>query len=139
MHSKSFFLPVIALILPVALAVRVTYDKFYDNASQDLEALACANGQHGLEPLGYKTLGSLPSFPNVGGAAAVSGFNSPSCGSCWQLTFNGTSINVLAVDHATEGFNISFAALNALTKGQGLSLDEIDAEVQEVQRAECGL
>ncbi|KAH9887582.1 immunomodulatory protein [Cubamyces lactineus] len=139
MQLKSFRLPAIALFLPAALAVRVSFNEFYDNASQDIEALACADGDHGFEPLGYKTLGSLPGFPNVGGAAVVAGFNSPNCGSCWQLTYNGTSINVLAVDYASEGFNISLEALDELTKGQGILLEVIEAEVQEVQRTECGL
>ncbi|KAI0332892.1 Cerato-platanin [Cubamyces sp. BRFM 1775] len=139
MHLSTFFLSTITLLLPAALAVRVTYDELYDNASQDIEALTCADGSNGLETLGYTTLGSLPSFPNVGGAAAVTGFNSPNCGSCWQLTYNGTSINVLAVDHAAEGFVLSLEALNTLTNGQGLELDLVEAEVQEVQRSQCGL
>ncbi|KAI0329935.1 Cerato-platanin [Cubamyces sp. BRFM 1775] len=136
MQLKALFLPAIALFFPTALAVRVTYDRFYDNPSQDIESLACSGGSHGLEPLGYKTLGSLPDFPYVGGAAAVAGFNSPNCGSCWQLTYNGTSLNILVVDHASEGFNISLEAFETLTLGV---LDTIDAEVQEVQRTQCGL
>ncbi|KAH9886031.1 Asp f 13-like protein [Cubamyces lactineus] len=139
MKFSTLFLAAAPLFLPAAFAVRVAYDELYDNASQDLEALTCADGPNGLEPLGYTTLGSLPSFPNVAGAAAVTGFNSPYCGTCWQLTYNGKSINVLAVDRAGDGFVLSLEALNTLTGGQGLALDVIDAEVQQVQKSQCGL
>ncbi|KAI0657028.1 Cerato-platanin [Cubamyces menziesii] len=139
MKLGARFLSTITLFLPAALAVRVSYDELYDNASQDLEALTCADGPNGLETLGYTTLGSLPSFPNVAGAAAVTSFNSPNCGTCWQLTYNGKSINVLAVDHAGDGFVLSLEALDTLTNGQGYTLDVIDAEVQQVQRSQCGL
>ena len=50
---------------------------------------------------GWTTLGQASGFPNIGGAFAVAGFDSPNCGTCWELTFNGTkSITILALDTA---------------------------------------
>ncbi|KAJ7773201.1 Cerato-platanin-domain-containing protein [Mycena metata] len=93
-------------------------------ANTSLDVVACSNGVHGLEHLGYTNFGSLPTFPFIGGAGAVEAFDSVNCGTCWQLTYtNGSgakkSINVLAIDHAAAGtFNIALEAMNTLTGGQ---------------------
>lgn len=122
-----------------ALAITVSYDQTYDNAGQDLGATACSDGPNGLQTKGFTTLGSLPHFPNVAGAAAVVSWNSPNCGSCWQLTYEGRSINVLAVDHADEGFNLALAAMNTLTNGQAVFFGRIDVEAAQVDASQCGL
>ncbi|KAI0806774.1 Cerato-platanin-domain-containing protein, partial [Fomes fomentarius] len=44
--------------------------------------------------------------------------NNPQCGTCWQLSYGGKSIYVLAVDHAQEGWDIAHRAMNDLTHGQ---------------------
>lgn len=41
-----------------------------------MDSVACSDGANGLETKGYSTLGSLPNFPYVGGAPAVTGWNS---------------------------------------------------------------
>ncbi len=131
----------LAAAVSSALAVTVSYDETYDNPSGDMLTVSCSNGPHGLVPQGFPTFGSLPSFPNIGGAAAVAGFDSAQCGTCWQLTYAGTgkSINVLAIDHAGAGFNIALEAMNTLTDGQGVFLGRIDADVQQVDASKCGL
>ncbi|KAI0643617.1 Cerato-platanin [Trametes meyenii] len=140
MQFKAAVISALALFfLPVASAVSVSYDQTYDNAGQDLGGLACSDGPNGLQTKGFTTLGSLPHFPNVGGAAAIAGWNSAACGSCWQLAYNGRSINVLAVDHADDGFNLALQAMNTLTNGQAVFLGRIDADAQEVDRSQCGL
>ncbi|CAL1716484.1 unnamed protein product [Somion occarium] len=84
-------------VVPAALAatVSVSYDQVYDQSSNSLATVACSDGSNGLLTKGFTTFGSLPSFPNIGGAPAVGGWNSPACGTCWRLAFNGTSINRL--------------------------------------------
>ena len=90
--------------------------------------------------VGFTTFGSLPTFSNIGGAGAVAGWNSPNCGSCWKLTYNGTSINVLAVDHSAAGtFNIALAALNKLTHNQAVFLGRVNAQATQVASSVCGL
>ncbi|KAI8984927.1 Cerato-platanin [Trametes punicea] len=122
-----------------AFAVTVSYDQTYDNSSGDLHTVACSDGPNGLLTKGFTTFGSLPNFPNIGGAAAVAGWNSPNCGTCWKLTYNGKSINVLAVDHTDSGFNIALEALNTLTDGEGVFLGRIDADAVQVAASQCGL
>ncbi|KKA28836.1 hypothetical protein TD95_000280 [Thielaviopsis punctulata] len=120
-----------------ALAVSLSYDNTYDNAGLSLDSVACSDGANGLITKGYSTLGSLPNFPYVGGAPAVSGWNSMACGSCWQLSYNGKSIYVLAVDAAPGGFNVAEAAMNALTNNQAAALGRIEVSSTEVASSFC--
>lgn len=93
----------------------------------------------GLLTKGYGTQSSLPSFPRVGGASVIAGWNSASCGTCWALTYGENTINVLAIDSAVEGFNIAQAAMDQLTGGQSVQLGRIDAGYTQVAASDCGL
>ena len=140
MKFTSLALTLLAAVsTTLAATVTVSYDETYDNADGQLTTVACSDGPNGLITKGYDTFGSLPHFPNIGGAAAVAGWNSAQCGSCWQLTYNGKSINVLAIDHADEGFNIALEAMNTLTGGQAQQLGRINASVKQVSASSCGL
>ena len=138
MQLTSLTLALCAL-LASASAVTVSYDETYDNPSGSLTTVACSDGPTGLLTKGFSTFGSLPHFPNIGGAAAIAGWGSAQCGSCWQLTYGGRSINVLAVDHADEGFNIAKGAMDMLTDGQATFLGRVDADVTQVDASQCGL
>ena len=81
----------------------------------------------------------MPNFPNIGGAPAVGGFNSPACGTCWNLTFNDVTISVTALDVGSKGFNIALAAMNALTNNQATFLGRVNATAVEVPSSVCGL
>ncbi|KAH8687364.1 Cerato-platanin [Tricladium varicosporioides] len=130
-------LPLISL-LSTATAITVSYDTGYDDASRSLASVACSDGSNGLLAR-FPTQGSLPHFPSIGGASTIAGWNSASCGTCYTLTYNGNSINVLAIDHAGEGFNIAKAAMNSLTGGQAEQLGRIDAGWTQVDKSVCGL
>ena len=69
----------------------------------------------------------------------MTGFGSAECGTCWELTFNGESINVLAIDHTASGFNIALSAMNALTNNQAVFLGRVNAQAQQVAASACGL
>lgn len=138
MQFTTLILAITALVSN-ALAVTVSYDQTYDNAGGSLATVACSDGPNGLLTKGFSTFGSLPHFPNIGGAAAVAGWNSAQCGSCWKLTYNGRSINVLAVDHTDAGFNIALEAMNTLTNNQAVFLGRIDATATQVASSQCGL
>lgn len=55
------------------------------------------------------------------------------------MTYNGKTINVLAIDHAGAGFNIAQAAMNDLTNNQAANLGRIDVQYAEVAASACGL
>ena len=140
MKFTSLALTLLAAVsTTLAATVTVSYDETYDNANGQLTTVACSDGPNGLITKGYDTFGSLPHFPNIGGTAAVAGWNSAQCGSCWQLTYNGKSINVLAIDHTDAGFNIALEALNTLTNNQGTFLGRINATATQVASSVCGL
>ncbi|KAK7036384.1 Cerato-platanin [Favolaschia claudopus] len=125
-----------------ALADTVSYDQTYDSKSTSLDVVACSNGANGLESKGFKTFGSLPNFPFIGGVGAVEGWDSTNCGTCWQLTYVGTgkTINVLAVDHSAPGtFNIALEAMNKLTNGQAVQLGRVSVTSKQVAKSVCGL
>lgn len=118
---------------------KITYNTVYDNADTSLNDTACSNGVNGLITKGYTTLGSLPDFPYIGGSFAVPHWNSTGCGTCWELSYNGTSINVAAVDTAGVGFDLSLDAYNVLTDGQGVAAGFVFATVAQVDASVCGL
>ncbi len=128
-----------ALAAPSATTVRVSYDQTYDVKSNSLDIVACSNGPNGLETKGYTTFGSLKNFPNIGGAQYIAGWNSASCGTCWQLKYNGKTINVVAIDHADSGFNLSLEAMNKLTNNQAEQLGVVQATVTSLPAASCSL
>lgn len=125
------------------MADSVRYDPVYDQKTGSLSSVACSNGPHGLLTRGYKTFGDLPGFPYIGGAAAVTGWNSAKCGSCWELTFTKAdgskkSINVTAVDYTASGFNIALTAMNDLTGGHAVEYGVVDVTSKEVDSTGCG-
>lgn len=141
----------------------VSYDTGYDDGSRSLASVSCSDGSNGLLTKGYTTQGSLPDFPFVGGADVIAGWNDAEvsdqishnhtyfvrneltnrckkqCGTCWTLTYNGNSINVLAIDHTDTGFNLALEAMNALTNNQAEALGRIDATATQVDASVCGL
>jgi hypothetical protein len=125
-----------------ALAVTVSYDRAYDNATRSLTTVACSGGDNGfITRYGFHSFRDIPRFPRIGGASVVAGWNSAQCGTCWKLTYSGTgkSINVLVVDHAASGFNIAQEALDELTNRQAVQLGRIDATAAQVPVTQCGL
>nr|VWO95368.1 Polyadenylation factor subunit 2 [Ganoderma boninense] len=146
MQFTTITLALLAAFLPGALgattasSVSVSYDQTYDNGSNSLAITACSNGSNGLLHKGFSTFDSLPSFPYIGGAGVIPGWDSDQCGTCWQLSYNGKSINVLAIDHAEAGtWNIALEAMDDLTNGQAVDIGRVDAIATMVDSSLCGL
>ncbi|PYI35240.1 Cerato-platanin-domain-containing protein [Aspergillus indologenus CBS 114.80] len=113
-----------------AVSVSVSYDTVFDTGSQSIDTVSCSN-------LNYATFADIPGFPNIGGAPTVSGWGSPNCGKCYQLTYGTTSIYVTAIDAAPGGFNIAEAAMNSLTNNQAVALGRVTATYTEVDSSFC--
>ncbi|AEO63188.1 7c47e13a-5d42-4cce-93eb-6e2087ea6df4 [Thermothielavioides terrestris] len=127
-------------LLAAASATTVSYDTGYDDPSRPLTSVACSDGTNGVMwKYNWKTQGDVTGFPYIGGAEAISGWNSPNCGTCWQATYNGRTIHILAIDHAASGLNIGLTAMNDLTNGHAEELGRVDADVQQVPLSTCGL
>ena len=138
MQFKAIAVAALALFASSALGVTVSYDETYDSSSTSLANVACSDGANGMLTKGFSTFGSLPHFPNIGGAAAIAGWNSASCGTCWRLTYNGRSINVLAVDSSGwNTFNIGRTAMDELTNGRAVELGGVSVYYSQVNDWEC--
>ncbi|KAF8329040.1 Cerato-platanin [Amanita rubescens] len=131
--------------VPVLGQTTAAYDAAFDNGAASLNTVACSRGPNGLESRGFTTFSSVPTFPNIGGAYNVEGFNSPACGTCWQLTYTGPagvskSINITAVDRApANSFTLSLEALNTLTNNQGVALGRVPITAVRLPASACGL
>lgn len=132
--ALAFALPAFAQV-----SESLSYDTTYDDASLSLTSVACSNGVNGLMSKGYTTLGSLPTFPYLGGVYTVTGWNSPACGTCYEVTYGSTTIAVLAVDVALDGFNLSEEAMNKLTGGLAVELGRVEVTSTQVDPSVCGL
>jgi len=119
----------------------VRFNSFYDNGQESLNNVACSNGPNGMVTRGFTTFDSLPSFPYIGAGFAVHNWNSPECGSCWQLTYEGTgnTIYATAIDTVFSGFDLSEEAVNALTNGNAEQFSYINVDSAQVDPIYCGL
>ncbi|KAF2663705.1 epl1 protein [Microthyrium microscopicum] len=125
----------------VTLATRVAWDAGYDPADRSLNEVACSNGQNGLENThpGWTVLGNIASFPNIGAFQAVGGWNSASCGTCWQVSYGAQTLYVTAIDHAGDGAVLSKTAFNTLTGGHADEFGVVDAFITQVDNSLCRL
>ena len=132
----------LAILLTSATAqFSTSYNPNYDNPQLSMSAVACSDGPHGLMKR-FPTVGSLPGYPYVGAAPAVTGWNSPNCGTCWNITYTDEgvmrTISLLAVDASTN-YTTTTAAMNNLTNGQAIFLGRVDVTVVQVPSSVCGL
>lgn len=117
----------------------VSYDPGYDIGDRSLTKLTCSDGKNGLMTrFGWKKQSDIPHFPFIGGAPGIS-WNSPNCGKCWSLEYDGHKIFVLGVDTSTNGFNIGQKAMDALTNGHSVELGRVNAKATAVAAKNCGL
>ncbi|KAL4910083.1 hypothetical protein BDW74DRAFT_144411 [Aspergillus multicolor] len=122
----------------------LSYDTKYDVGSTSLTTVACSDGDFGLITDGYTTFDSLPTFARIGGAPTIAGWGSPSCGSCYRLTYTSAagatnSIVVTAIDTAPGGFNVGQTAMNELTNNRAAELGRVNISWTLLGREECGL
>ncbi|OJA10298.1 hypothetical protein AZE42_05544 [Rhizopogon vesiculosus] len=131
-----------ATALAASVPVKVTYDGTYSNPDGSLNNVACSNGANGLVTQGYTTFSSLPSFPFIGGIPGAT-WNSPLCGTCWQLNYttptgNNTSVYITVVDLSAT-FNVSPETFNALTNNDLTTFNSgsFTASAAQVDAANC--
>jgi hypothetical protein len=139
MHFKPLTsLSILALFCTLVAGDSLSYDTAYDSKPTSIDAVACSDGPNGLGTRGYNTLGSLPHFPNIGGVPAIESWNSPNCGSCWELTFKNTSVYLLGVDKG-NGYISSQKAMDTLTGGNAVKFGRINITAERVSASKCGL
>lgn len=126
----------------VAQTVSVSFDPKFDVRETSLNTVTCSNGPNGLITAGFTDFASLPTFPRIGGAPTVEGWNSANCGACYQLHYSAGNVDgvitVLAIDKS-DGFNIGKEAMNALTNDQADDLGRVEATYVQVADSLCGM
>lgn len=130
MKLSRIFTPIFVLFTSVHSQQNVSYDQTYDDGSHSLATVTCSDGPNGLMTKGYNTFQDVP-FPYLGGGPGVS-FNSPDCGTCVNLTYDGNSVTVELVDEADFSYNIGLKAMNVLTGNQAKFLGRVLATAAPV-------
>ncbi|KAH8834289.1 hypothetical protein DL96DRAFT_1491470, partial [Flagelloscypha sp. PMI_526] len=72
-----------------AAAIRVSWDSACGRASTSLDVVAYTNGDNGVETkYGWKKLGDVSTFPLIGGADVIAGWNDVDCvlAGSWLIT-----------------------------------------------------
>ncbi|ESK92202.1 epl1 protein [Moniliophthora roreri MCA 2997] len=141
---KFFSLCSTLALVSSTMAVNLAWDNAYNDPAGSLNAVACSDGENGLETrFNFATFGDIPTFPFVGGAPNIPGWNSSACGTCWALTFinsTGThTINFTAIDAGGDDFVTGRGALDLLTNGQAEQLGVIPVNATAVSASPCGL
>ncbi|KAE9403830.1 Cerato-platanin [Gymnopus androsaceus JB14] len=138
---KLLSLFVSAAVAASAFADTLKYDTIYDIGSESLDVVACSDGVNGLLTKGFTTFNSLPSFPNIGAFAAVTEWDSPNCGTCWEIVWGDSApLYALAIDVAGTGLiNLSEEAMNTVTGGLAVELGSVAVTSTQVDASKCGL
>ncbi|PIL26671.1 hypothetical protein GSI_11247 [Ganoderma sinense ZZ0214-1] len=130
---------------PVVISrnISVSYDPVYDNGATPLSKVACSGGSNGLMAKGYTDFASIPTFPYIGSADIVEGYNSTRCGECWELKYEAPTVKdviyLIVVDAAEKGWTISTPAMNDLTYGEGEELGRVNAVARLMPQSYCGM
>ena len=116
--------------LASAKSAVVTWDGIYDQPTTSVYSFSCGDV---LKNKGITMLDMIPTFPDIGSARAIGGFNSPNCNTCYKLSYapTGKWIKITAISTAqgNQDFVISKSGLDYLTdwKADALGSATVDA------------
>ncbi|KAG7086419.1 hypothetical protein E1B28_002373 [Marasmius oreades] len=127
------------------LAVDVAWDSAYDNPNGALTTVACSTGANGLiTRFNFQKFSDIPSFPFIGGAPNILGFDSPACGACWEISYTNETgitktVHFTGIDVGGTNFVTGQGALNQLTNGRAVELGIAPVTATAVGASACGL
>ncbi|KLO11602.1 hypothetical protein SCHPADRAFT_463525 [Schizopora paradoxa] len=118
--------------------ISVAPNSIYDDSSASTTNVTCASS---LERINATSFGDVQRWPFIGGtpAIAANGSNSPTCVSCWNMTFEGNFEFIVAINHEVDSFQISQSAFKALVNETENEPSLITANVQLIDNRFCGL
>ncbi|KAL0575660.1 hypothetical protein V5O48_006316 [Marasmius crinis-equi] len=128
-----------------ALAANIAWDSVYDNPNGDMNTVACSDGDNGLiTRFKFQKFSDIPSFPFVGGAPDIPGWNSSACGTCWEITYTNSSgipktVHFTAIDAGGSDYVTGKGALDQLTNGRAEELGVAPVTATAVAASACGL
>ena len=124
----------LAALFSVASAAHVPHGKYYDHWWNSPSKIDCFGSL--ISPLhGLTDFHNVKTWPFIGGSDTV-GLSTRSCGSCWQISYEGKSVNITAVDTASDGFDLSGRAMEALTNDKDA---DVEASATQIDKGYCKL
>ena len=111
-------------------------DTLYDNASAPINDVYCASAL-GVE---YPTLGSLPTYPNVGGFIGLDN-GAPYCGTCWEVVDQTTGVSVFftVIDMASDGFALGEQTMLTLGNEAAIEAGSTPVVATQTDESNCGV
>lgn len=81
----------------------LTYNGIFDDINTSVKEFACWSGKPGnlIEDQGWVSLEDLPYA--IAGYEGVDGPDSPLCGTCWVVEYEGRSEALIVIDSAKSG------------------------------------
>ena len=124
----------LAALFSAASAVNVRYGKLYTHWYESPSEVDCFR-RIGSPLHGLTYFHDVKTWPFIGGSDTVN-LIGVGCGSCWQISYEGKTVNITAVDSTKDGFKISGKAMDALTNDKKAILD---ATATKIDKSYCGL
>ena len=112
-------LSMVAIVLANSRPVMVTWDGIYDQPWTSIYSFSCGDY---LKNKGITMLDMISTWPDIGAASAITGWNSPNCGRCYELSYAPTGlwiiITAISTAQGNQDFVISKSGLDYLTGGK---------------------
>ncbi|KAJ4129769.1 hypothetical protein NW768_006738 [Fusarium equiseti] len=122
------------------IVTTITYNGIFDDINTSVKEFACWNGKPGslIEDQGWVSLEDLPFA--IAGYEGVDGPDSPLCGTCWTIEYEGRNRPMIVIDSAKSGFTTGIHTVNSLTGGKATYLGRVNVTaIQSPHLADCGL
>jgi len=129
----SIFATVLSMVaLASAKSALVTWDGIYDQPMTSVYSFSCGDY---LKNKGMTMLDMIPTFPDVGSARAIAGWNSPNCGTCYKLSYTPSGgsprriiITAISTAQGNQDFVISKSGLDYLTNWKADALGSVTVD-----------
>jgi hypothetical protein len=112
----------------------------FDDINTSVKEFACWNGKPGslIEDQGWVSLKDV-TFA-IAGYEAVDGPDSPFCGSCWVVEYEGRETAMIVVDSAKSGFATDIGTVDSLTDDGARELGRLNVTaIQSPYLSDCGI
>jgi len=118
----------------------LTYNGIFNDINTSVKEFACWSGKPGnlIEDQGWVSLEDLPYA--IAGYEGVDGPDSPLCGTCWVVEYEGRSEALIVIDSAKSGLATGIHTMNSLTGGKATYLGRANVTAtQSPYLSDCGL
>ncbi|KAI6754016.1 hypothetical protein HG530_013192 [Fusarium avenaceum] len=122
------------------IVTTITYNGIFEDDKTSVKEFACWNGKEGslIEDQRWESLEDL-AFP-LAGYEGVDGPDSPLCGTCWIVEYEGRNRPMIIIDSAKSGLTTGFKTMDSLTGGKAANLGRVNVTaIQSPVLSDCGI